>query len=168
MLTSISVCKMPGVNRLQALAACSLIDNKTFIPPFSIPAHLLEDLWILNSIKILREEEKFLDHTIETLEKILPKVEGRSNHYKQLYDDASIWDEEIILDLAENSEVWDKNVKKLQKHITESKNRKAQRDVEEEFYLIKLSDEYIGIQFKYSENHYFNIIEADTEDGILN
>ena len=79
---------MSGVNRLQALAACSLIDNKTFILPFSIPTHLLEDLRILNSIRILREEEKFLEHTIETLEEILPKAEGRSNHYKELYEDA--------------------------------------------------------------------------------
>ena len=85
-----------------------------------------------------------------------------------MYEDASIWDEEIILDLSEISEVWDKNVKKLQKLITESKNRKAQRDMEEEFYLIHLSDEYIGIQFKYSENHYSNIIDADTEDDIQN
>ena len=167
-LNLISMCKMPGVNRLQALAACSLIDNKTFILPFSTPTHLFEDLRILNSIKILREEEKFLEHTIETLEKILPKAEGRSNHYRELYEDASIWDEEIILDLSEISEVWDKNVKKLQNLITESKNRKAQRDMEEEFYLINLSDEYIGIQFKYSENHHFNIIEADTEDDIQN
>ena len=160
---------MSGVNRLQALAACSLIDNKTFILPFSIPTHLLEDLRILNSIRILREEEKFLEHTIETLEKILPKAEGRSNHYKELYEDASIWDwDGIILHLSEVSEVWDKNVKKLQKLITESKDRKAQRDMEEEFYLINLSDEYIGIQFKYSENHYCNIIEADTEDDIQN
>ena len=85
-----------------------------------------------------------------------------------MYEDASIWDEEIILDLSEISEVWDKNVKKLQNLITESKNRKAQRDMEEEFYLKNLSDEYIGIQFKYSENHHFNIIEADTEDDIQN
>ena len=160
---------MSGVNRLQALAACSLIDNKTFILPFSIPKHLLEDLRILNSIRILREEEKFLEHTIETLEKILPKAEGRSNHYKELYEDASIWDwDGIILHLSKVSEVWDKNVKKLQKLITESKDRKAQRDMEEEFYLINLSDEYIGIQFKYSENHYYNIIEVDTEDDIQN
>lgn len=159
---------MPGVNRLQALAACSLIDNKTFILPFSIPTHLFEDLRILNSIKNLREEEKLLEHTIGTLEKILPKAEGISYHYRELYDDASIWDEEIILDLSKNSEVWDKNVKKIQKIITESKNRKAQRDMEEEFYLINISDEYIGIRFKYSENHYFNTIEADTEDDIQN
>ena len=73
-LNLISMCKMPGVNRLQALAACSLVDNKTFILPFSIPTHLFEDLPILNSIKILREEEKFLEHTIETLEKFFLKL----------------------------------------------------------------------------------------------
>ena len=66
------------------------------------------------------------------------------------------------------TEVWNENVKKLQKDITETKDRKTHRDMMEEFYLIKLSDEYIGIQFKYSENHYYNIIEVDTEDDIQN
>ena len=164
MLNLISMCKMPGVNRLQALAACNLIDNKTLILPFSIPTHLFEDLRILNRIKNLREYEKFLEHTIEILEKILSKAEGRFNYYRRLYEDASIWDEATILDLFNMTEVWNENVKKLQKDITETKDRKTHRDMMEEFYLIKLSDEYIGFQFKYLENRYN--IEPDTEDDI--
>jgi hypothetical protein len=148
-LNLISMCKMPGVNRLQTLAACSLIDNNTFILPFSIPTHLFEDLRILNSIKVLREEEKILQQSIEILEKILLKSIERFDESREMYEEASLWgDEEHILDLFEFSEDCDKEVKKIQKLINESRDRKAQRDMEEELNLINLSDEYIGIQFK--------------------
>jgi hypothetical protein len=148
-LNLISMCKMPGVNRLQTLAACSLIDNNTFILPFSIPTHLFEDLRILNSIKVLREEEKILQQSIEILEKILLKSIERFDEAREMYDEASLWgDEEHRLDLFEFSEDCDKEVKKIQKLINESRDRKAQRDMEEELNLINLSDEYIGIQFK--------------------
>ena len=156
-LYSTSLCKMPEVARLQALAASKIISDNIFILPFSIPTHLSEDLRILNSVKNLRAEEKYINEKNEIVQKNLPEAIHRMVIARNRYDAVSIWDEEWILDEIKLYEDYKKIVQNMQNLITETNNRKGEIAMEEEFYLAKLSDEYHSIQFKYPETEYSDI-----------
>ena len=172
-LNPTTLCKMSEVARLQNLAAAKIISDNISILPFSIPTHLFEDLRSLNSVKLLREEENYLNKKNEALEKYLPEAIERYNYYSNRYNNVSIWDEDLILYLFVLSDDCQKIVKKIQELTTESNNRKEQRDMEEEFSLAKLSEEYNGIQFKHVETEYndisyfLNVCSQDFNSGIM-
>ena len=124
---------------------------------FFIPTHLSEDLRILNSVKNLRAEEKYINEKNEIVQKNLPEAIHRMVIARNRYNDLSIWDEELILDEIRLYEDYEKIVQNMQNLITETNNRKGEIAMEEEFYLAKLSDEYHSIQFKYPETEYSDI-----------
>ena len=138
LLSTVSMHQMTKLNRLQALAACTLINKDIPILPFSIPTHLFEDLRTLNTIKLLREEEKFLQQKHIVLQINLYNTIEKENEYKTLYEDASVWDQDLSLELFCKYDDYKKLEKRINMLIVETENRLSERDMEEELYLSRL------------------------------
>ena len=150
---------MSQVATLQALAACSIIDNQIYITPFTIPLHLFEDLRILNSIKNLRKEEKYLQHKIEILEKNQAEAVDRLLQVRDDYQDASFWGEEDALALSDISHEYERDILKIEALITECKERNGERNMHEESELSNLSVEYEVFHFRCWDGIHYDMSE---------
>lgn len=142
-----SLLKMMGVSRLQSLAACMLIKNNIYIPPFSIPKHLFEDLRILNSVRSLQCEEKLLQQKLEALERIEDETVGKFNEYRMMCCDVSCEDQDLSLDFFFKAEEYREVLVKINAEIDLVNARIEERTMEEELNLSNLSVEYSYIQF---------------------
>ena len=138
---------MVGVSRLQSLAACMVIKNNIYIPPFSIPKHLFEDLRILNSLRSLQCEEKLLQQKLEALEKIEDKTVRKFNEYRMMCCDISCEDQDLSLDFFLKAEEYREVAVKIHAEINLVKARIEERTMEEELNLSNLSVEYSYIHF---------------------
>lgn len=138
---------MVEVSRLQSLAACALIKNNTYIPPFSIPMHLFEDLRILNSVRNLQCEEKFLQQKFETLKRIEDETVEKFNQYRMMCCDVSCEDQDLSLDFFFKAEEYREVAVKINAEIDQVKVEIEEKTMEEELNLSNLSAEYININF---------------------
>ena len=97
---------MSGSITLKAFAASTLIDYNIYIPPSSIPTHLLEDLIICNSIRNLRKLEKKLGEEITFLSNKYDYVLSKSIENRIRFDNINDADIDELLEFFSIQDHW--------------------------------------------------------------
>ena len=139
---------MSGSITLKAFAASTLIDYNIYIPPSSIPTHLLEDLIVCNSIRNLRKLEKKLDEEITFLSNKYDFVLSKSIENRIRFDHINDPDIDELLEFFSIQDHWSKTLVDIEQKIIETEIRKSETNMEEESELVKLGGEYVDICFR--------------------
>ena len=139
---------MSGSITLKAFAASTLIDYNIYIPPSSIPTHLLEDLIICNSIRNLRKLEKKLGEEITFLSNKYDYVLSKSIENRIRFDHINDPDIDEMLEFFSIQDHWSKTLVEIEQKIIETEIRKSETNMEEESELVKLGGEYVDICFR--------------------
>ena len=139
---------MSGSITLKAFAASTLIDYNIYIPPSSIPTHLLEDLIICNSIRNLRKLEKKLDEEIKFLSNKYDYALSKSIENRIRFDHINDPDIDEMLEFFSIQDHWSKKIVEIEQKIIETEIRKSETNMEEESELVKLGGEYVDICFR--------------------
>ena len=139
---------MSGSITLKAFAASTLIDYNIYIPPSSIPTHLLEDLIVCNSIRNLRKLEKKLDEEITFLSNKYDFVLSKSIENRIRFDHINDPDIDELLEFFSIQDHWSKTLVEIEQKIIETGIRKFETNMEEESELVKLGGEYVDICFR--------------------
>ena len=139
---------MSGSITLKAFAASTLIDYNIYIPPSSIPTHLLEDLIVCNSIRNLRKLEKKLDEEITFLSNKYDFVLSKSIENRIRFDHINDPDIDELLEFFSIQDHWSKTLVEIEQKIIETEIRKFETNMEEESELVKLGGEYVDICFR--------------------
>ena len=139
---------MSGSITLKAFAASTLIDYNIYIPPSSIPTHLLEDLIICNSIRNLRKLEKKLGEEITFLSNKYDYVLSKSIENRIRFDNINDADIDELLEFFSIQDHWSKTLVEIEQKIIETEIRKSETNMEEESELVKLGGEYVDICFR--------------------
>ena len=139
---------MSGSLTLKAFAASTLIDYNIYIPPSSIPTHLLEDLIVCNSIRNLRKLEKKLDEEITFLSNKYDFVLSKSIENRIRFDHINDPDIDELLEFFSIQDHWSKTLVEIEQKIIETEIRKSETNMEEESELVKLGGEYVDICFR--------------------
>lgn len=139
---------MSGSVTLKAFAASTLIDYNIYIPPSSIPTHLLEDLIICNSIRNLRKLEKKLDEEIKFLSNKYDYALSKSIENRIRFDHINDPDIDEMLEFFSIQDHWSKTLVEIEQKIIETEIRKSETNMEEESELVKLGGEYVDICFR--------------------
>ena len=139
---------MSGSITLKAFAASTLIDYNIYIPPSSIPTHLLEDLIVCNSIGNLRKLEKKLDEEITFLSNKYDFVLSKSIENRIRFDHINDPDIDELLEFFSIQDHWSKTLVEIEQKIIETEIRKSETNMEEESELVKLGGEYVDICFR--------------------
>lgn len=139
---------MSGSITLKAFAASTLIDYNIYIPPSSIPTHLLEDLIICNSIRNLRKLEKKLGEEITFLSNKYDYVLSKSIENRIRFDNINDADIDELLEFFSIQDHWSKKIVEIEQKIIETEIRKSETNMEEESELVKLGAEYVDIRFR--------------------
>ena len=139
---------MSGSITLKAFAASTLIDYNIYIPPSSIPTHLLEDLIVCNSIRNLRKLEKKLDEEITFLSNKYDFVLSKSVENRVRFDHINDPDIDELLEFFSIQDHWSKTLVDIEQKIIETEIRKSETNMEEESELVKLGGEYVDICFR--------------------
>ena len=139
---------MSGSITLKAFAASTLIDYNIYIPPSSIPTHLLEDLIICNSIRNLRKLEKKLDEEIKFLSNKYDYALSKSIENRIRFDHINDPDIDEMLEFFSIQDHWSKTLVEIEQKIIETEIRKSDTNMEEESELVKLGGEYVDICFR--------------------
>ena len=139
---------MSGSITLKAFAASTLIDYNIYIPPSSIPTHLLEDLIICNSIRNLRKLEKKLGEEITFLSNKYDYVLSKSIENRIRFDNINDADIDELLEFFSIQDHWSKKIVEIEQKIIETEIRKSETNMEEESELVKLGGEYVNICFR--------------------
>ena len=139
---------MSGSITLKAFAASTLIDYNIYIPPSSIPTHLLEDLIICNSIRNLRKLEKKLDEEIKFLSNKYDYALSKSIENRIRFDHINDPDIDEMLEFFSIQDHWSKTLVEIEQKIIETEIRKSETNMEEESELVKLGAEYVDIRFR--------------------
>ena len=139
---------MSGSITLKAFAASTLIDYNIYIPPSSIPTHLLEDLIICNSIRNLRKLEKKLDEEIKLLSNKYDYALSKSIENRIRFDNINDADIDELLEFFSIQDHWSKKIVEIEQKIIETEIRKSETNMEEESELVKLGAEYVDIRFR--------------------
>ena len=139
---------MSGSITLKAFAASTLIDYNIYIPPSSIPTHLLEDLIVCNSIRNLRKLEKKLDEEITFLSNKYDFVLSKSVENRVRFDHINDPDIDELLEFFSIQDHWSKTLVEIEQKIIETEIRKSETNMEEESELVKLGGEYVDICFR--------------------
>ena len=139
---------MSGSVTLKAFAASTLIDYNIYIPPSSIPTHLLEDLIICNSIRNLRKLEKKLDEEIKFLSNKYDYALSKSIENRIRFDHINDPDIDEMLEFFSIQDHWSKTFVEIEQKIIETEIRKSETNMEEESELVKLGGEYVDICFR--------------------
>ena len=139
---------MSGSVTLKAFAASTLIDYNIYIPPSSIPTHLLEDLIICNSIRNLRKLEKKLDEEIKFLSNKYDYALSKSIENRIRFDHINDPDIDEMLEFFSIQDHWSKTLIEIEQKIIETEIRKSETNMEEESELVKLGGEYVDICFR--------------------
>lgn len=139
---------MSGSITLKAFAASTLIDYNIYIPPSSIPTHLLEDLIICNSIRNLRKLEKKLDEEIKFLSNKYDYALSKSIENRIRFDHINDPDIDEMLEFFSIQDHWSKTLVEIEQKIIETEIRKSETNMEEESELVKLGGEYVDICFR--------------------
>ena len=139
---------MSGSITLKAFAASTLIDYNIYIPPSSIPTHLLEDLIICNSIRNLRKLEKKLGEEITFLSNKYDYVLSKSIENRIRFDNINDADIDELLEFFSIQDHWSKKIVEIEQKIIETEIRKSETNMEEESELVKLGAEYLDIRFR--------------------
>ena len=139
---------MSGSITLKAFAASTLIDYNIYIPPSSIPTHLLEDLIICNSIRNLRKLEKKLGEEITFLSNKYDYVLSKSIENRIRFDNINDADIDELLEFFSIQDHWSKKIVEIEQKIIETEIRKSETNMEEESELVKLGGEYVDICFR--------------------
>lgn len=139
---------MSGSITLKAFAASTLIDYNIYIPPSSIPTHLLEDLIVCNSIRNLRKLEKKLDEEITFLSNKYDFVLSKSIENRIRFDHINDPDIDELLEFFSIQDHWSKTLVEIEQKIIETEIRKSETNMEEESELVKLGGEYVDICFR--------------------
>ena len=139
---------MSGSITLKAFAASTLIDYNIYIPPSSIPTHLLEDLIICNSIQNLRKLEKKLDEEIKLLSNKYDYALSKSIENRIRFDHINDPDIDEMLEFFSIQDHWSKTLVEIEQKIIETEIRKSETNMEEESELVKLGAEYVDIRFR--------------------
>ena len=135
--------KMFQVKTLQALAACTVVNESIPIFPSSIPSTMFEELKTLYSLFCLRKHEKVLDEKIDRL-----KVERQKAIEKS--DDCHM-DSNVLFTIndyvagfdAENlGDYWEHCASIITIHIEKLEEEKQEISQEEALYLCKLGNTY--------------------------
>ena len=139
---------MSGSITLKAFAASTLIDYNIYIPPSSIPTHLLEDLIICNSIRNLRKLEKKLGEEITFLSNKYDYILSKSIENRIRFDNINDADIDELLEFFSIQDHWSKKIVEIEQKIIETEIRKSETNMEEESELVKLGAEYVDIRFR--------------------
>ena len=139
---------MSGSITLKAFAASTLIDYNIYIPPSSIPTHLLEDLIVCNSIRNLRKLEKKLDEEITFLSNKYDFVLSKSIENRIRFDHINDPDIDELLEFFSIQDHWSKTLVDIEQKIIETEIRKSETNMEVESELVKLGGEYVDICFR--------------------
>ena len=139
---------MPRSITLKAFAASTLIDYNIYIPPSSIPTHLLEDLIVCNSIRNLRKLEKKLDEEITFLSNKYLFALSKSIENWLRFEHINDPDVDELLEFFSIQDHWLKTSVEIQQKIIETEIRKFETNMEEESELVKLGGEYVDICFR--------------------
>ena len=114
---------MSGSITLKAFAASTLIDYNIYIPPSSIPTHLLEDLIVCNSIRNLRKLEKKLDEEITFLSNKYDFVLSKSIENRIRFDHINDPDIDELLEFFSIQDHWSKTLVEIEQKIIETEIR---------------------------------------------
>ena len=142
------------VNSLQNICASRIISEQIRIPAFSIPVHIFNEMRILNTVKNLRDKEKFLIQKMIVLEVNHCFAVERYTYYIELHGDTSLWDEELVLQISTKAEYFYNLIEKISFLIFDTRDKLDEIIVEEVFKLMSLPPEYDGIQFKLVNQYY--------------
>ena len=142
------------VNTLQNICASRIISEQIRIPAFSIPLHIFNEMRILNTVKILRDKEKFLIQKMIVLEVNYCFALERYIYYIELHGDTTLWDEELVLQISTKAEYYYNLKEKISFLIFDTRDKLDEMIVEEVFELMRLPPEYDGIQFKLVNQYY--------------
>ena len=135
------------MNTLQNICTSKIISDQIRVPKFAIPVHIFEEMRKLNTVKLLRENEKFLHQKMVILELNLSNAVERFNHYFFL------WDPDVV-GLSPEAEYYNNLAEKISFHLFDTREKLQQITMEEEFELMGLPDEYNDIQFKLVNQYY--------------
>ena len=138
--------KMFQVKTLQALAACTVVNESIPIFPSSIPSTMFEELQTLYSLFCLRKHEKVLDEKIDRLKVERQKAIEKSDDYHMDSNVLFAINDYVAGFDAENlGDYWEHCASIIASHLVELEKERQEIDQEEAFYLCKLGDAYIGV-----------------------
>ena len=140
--------KMFQVKTLQALAACTVVDESIPIFPSSVPSTMFEELQTLYSLFCLRKHEKVLDEKIDRMKVERQKAIEKSDDYHMDSNVLFAINDYVAGFDAENlGDYWEHCASIIASHLVELEKERQEIDQEEAFYLCKLGDAYIGVWF---------------------
>ena len=135
--------KMFQVKTLQALAACTVVNESIPIFPSSIPSTMFEELQTLYSLFCLRKHEKVLDEKIDRLKVERQKAIEKSDDYHMDSNVLFAINDYVAGFDAENlGDYWEHCASIITIHIEKLEEEKQEISQEEASYLCKLGNTY--------------------------
>jgi len=130
------------VSTLEALSARCIIKNDIQCQEFDVPLSVMDNLYTLSNIQILRKEKSSLKCRIRRLEKLLPQAIAKFNQYQTNYEKISLDDIELANAVGAQFIQSETSVKEIEKEIFECIARLEKTNLKEEKYISNLVWKY--------------------------